>query len=350
MEALIKTLNPLVFFHPEETAFPCSIDNYLQLVDIAQYKDDTSLLAGIGLGTDLQTAFLKAGPFTQATLAAYSATVTDWNGKSLVLQVSDASTAFQRRPLNPLAPVYCSYYHSEQLLYVTYTFFYPLNLGKFLNLGFHQADVEFISFELDATNLSAPPLRVLMSDHGNAEANFVDWVDCAKTTPTPEDPVTRLKIFIALGSHGEHQLPGDQVFFRLAGLGNDVTSDRGATAIFQPALFDGDDITITIPSGFDNSTLYLRPGSIQVDPRFMQWKGKLGANAVNFPNSQPYFRSVAGYGGSAVNAMSLNVYNGYSVFWSVLIVASLVWIFRKPLKRIYRSSIMYLAENAPKQD
>jgi hypothetical protein len=332
IEKIIKDCVPQFYFHPEETSFPCSIDDYLQHVDIASYKYSPSILSSMMLASsDAEVKTLAQGPFTQATLSQYAATVTDWNNISLKHKPAKATPKFIYGPINMKAPTYVNYYTKNGLLYINYTMFYGENVGKlgFLRAGEHQADVEFVTLEINKTTLK--PVRVLMSCHGADEARWSNWSDVQKTTPTISDPTERLKVYVALGSHGNHAIPGKRHAFRIVGLGNDSTDDSGLVLLPTPALFDGDDITITIPSGFNNTRLYLNDNSIQVDNRFMQWKGALGANSVHFPNSQDYFRNTQTYGAHPPINVDRRLVIGFGILLVLLMLAVIYFFFQRQI-------------------
>jgi len=344
MEQLIKDLVPLFHFHPDEKLFPCTIDEYIKRADISLYKENTSLKAKAQLAHAIEVKELKKGPFTQKTLEEFSKNGMDFSVISMKLKDDPEVQEFIYRPLNPKAPVYVNYYTKDDKLYVNFSMMYPMDGGKLgtLAAGSHQSDFEFLIFELDKTTKA--PLRVMFSSHGTAEGRWVPWADCQKTTPTVEDPVVRLKAYVSLLSHGNHYLPGSRVVYRLFGVGNDNTDDRGRTLIPQPALFDGDDIKIDVPVDFNNTRLYLRPDSIQVDNRFMSWKGSLGQDHIHFPNSQGYFRAIDGFGTAPPPNIKQIWTSGAMIALYVIIGLLIIYLLRNPLRKLGSKTFGYLAE------
>lgn len=106
--------------------------------------------------------------------------------------------------------------------YIHYIFFYAFNdsFPVFFNafpMGAHDADIEHITLEVDATNLEIE--RVFYGAHGQGDGKWVRWSKVEKWQNT-ERPV----VYIAKGSHACYPKPG--YFVRFAGAAND-SCNRG---------------------------------------------------------------------------------------------------------------------------
>ena len=198
-EQLLDKFSPVMYLHPDEKYFPCSIDWLLQ----------NSRLLDFTRGTDIS-------PVTHQAL--YDQAVQDNFAKrsdgDLVLSF-DSQVYKGEHPMKNV-PCYALYRVKNSKIYLTYIFLYAKN-GEYsilglANAGQHPADLEHLTLELDS---SQRLIRVMYSAHGSADGRWVKANDV-------EMENGKIVCYMALNGHGLY--PKEGIAFRLFGLANDYLS------------------------------------------------------------------------------------------------------------------------------
>lgn len=210
---LINKWSPIVYLHPEEKYFPCSID----------WLNANSVL--VDHNTQPPTII---NPTTNTSLYNISA---KYNFERRVggdiIQAFTSELYPGQIPINQV-PIYALVRTKNDKLYITYVFVYAKN-GEYSilglsNAGQHPADIEHITVELNSDGSKL--LRVLYSAHAPKDAR---WVNSDKV------PIENGKIVVYSAVNGHGLYPEQGTVFRLFGLTNDYT-EKGIKWEPKPVL------------------------------------------------------------------------------------------------------------------
>jgi hypothetical protein len=198
-DLLIK-YSPILYFHPDEKYFPCSVDWLLQNSRLVNYINNVMVS--------------NIYPVTQRIL--YNQALSDNFKKrsdgSLILSFTEELYRGET-PLNKV-PCYCIYRETDNKIYLTYIFLYAKN-GEYsildlVNVGQHPGDIEHITVELDLYTQNC--IRVLYSAHTNNDSRWVNYSNIEKEND-------KIIVYVALNGHGLY--PKEGIAFRYYGLAND---------------------------------------------------------------------------------------------------------------------------------
>lgn len=199
---LIKKYSPILYFHPDEKYFPCSVDWLLQNSKLVNYNNTNNELNSI------------IYPVSQKML--YNQSLSDNFKKradgSLILSFTEELYRGET-PLNNV-PCYSIYREENNKIYLTYIFLYAKN-GEYsildlVKVGQHPGDIEHITLELDLQTQKC--IRALYSAHTNKDSRWVNFSDIEKEND-------KIVIYVALNGHGLY--PKEGVAVRFYGLAND---------------------------------------------------------------------------------------------------------------------------------
>ncbi len=301
METLIRRYNPILKFHPKEQNYPISIESYLANSDIAYYSPKGDLLS-----------VAQEGPLTQRSLFDFSSRVKDWTGLSLKLR----DKSLYQTSLDSGAPVYVNYFFENDRVYVNFIYLFGWDNGKLwcLNVESHQADLEHLTMEFstEAFQTLAPPNRVYLSTHGQAEGRWMNYSELQKQVVSG---VERPVAYCAQGSHGMYGQPGEVVYFRFGGFGNDNTSDQGPGFVGLPVLVSANQQLPYPHESFNGLAFGLYPfyDSLVGDTRFLSWRGDMGEGHVSMMPQQGWWNTIrTSTGAEAPPSISQNRYRLYT--------------------------------------
>lgn len=210
---LIDKWSPIVYLHPEEKYFPCSVD----------WLNANSVL--IDHNTQPPTIIQ---PVSNTALYNVSSKYNFERRVSGDIVQSFTSELYPGQiPINQV-PIYALVRSLNDKLYITYVFFYAKN-GEYSilglsNAGQHPADIEHITVELNSDGSQL--LRVLYSAHAPKDARWVK----AENVPTEDGKIV---VYSAVNGHGLY--PSEGTVFRLFGLTNDYT-EKGTKWEPRPIL------------------------------------------------------------------------------------------------------------------
>jgi hypothetical protein len=200
-ESLIKKYNPIIYFHPEEKYFPCSIDWLLKNSTLVDFNTIPETKIKSPTNRDMYETSKKYNfkSFTNGDqILSFGNEL--YNGEIPVRDVP-CYVLIKKRP-------------ATDRIYIMYIYLYPYN-GEYDILGIeragsHPADLEHITVEL---NGKGELLRVMYSAHGSKDGRWVT----AKEVPMEGD---RIVAYVAVNGHGLY--PKEGTAFRLFGVANDV--------------------------------------------------------------------------------------------------------------------------------
>lgn len=196
---LISKYNPILYFHPDENYFPCSIEWLLNNSILVDFNTTPQTMINSPSNRDMYEVSKKYN-FKSNTSGQQTLSFTQelYNGQIPIKNV----------------PCYVLVKKRENKIYLIYNYLYAYN-GNYDILGLekvgnHPADLEHITVELDD---SGKLLRVMYSAHGERDGRWVD----AKNVPFEDN---RIIAYVALNGHGLYQREGTAI--RVFGLANDV--------------------------------------------------------------------------------------------------------------------------------
>jgi hypothetical protein len=201
-QALIKRFTPVIWIHPDEKYFPCSIEWLLQHSKLVDFNTNTTI-----------------SPVTQRDL--YTIAQTYGFGRradgDVVLSWSEDMYKGQT-PLSSV-PCYALVRETNDYIYISYIFLFAYN-GEYSILGLaeagmHPGDIEHITVEVDKRTDALH--RVYFSAHGTKDGRWVP----ANEVEIDND---RIVAYNALNGHGLYPHVG--TVFRLGGVANDYL-DKG---------------------------------------------------------------------------------------------------------------------------
>jgi len=214
-EQLAKWFRPIVHFHPKETIWPCSFDDYM----------DNCFLRNRVTGEVLERKV------NSAVLKQYNRDPLD---RQVCLDCDPSFWTQRPKDLNQV-PIYCRVDSSDSIYHwLQYWMIYPYNgalsIGCFTRpdccpsnkaiakAGAHQADVEHLSMYVEkSTNRIA---KVYLSAHGDADGQWFNEQELLL-----QNGGRTLNVYSAYQSHAVYDHPG--CIPRVFGCANDFTSDEG---------------------------------------------------------------------------------------------------------------------------
>lgn len=198
-ESLIQKYNPIVYFHPDEKYFPCSIEWLLRNSTLVDFNTTPETKIKSPTNRDMFEISKKYG-FKSFT-----------NGDQILSFGNELYNG--QIPVRDV-PCYVLIKRKNDKLYITYIYLYAFN-GEYNILGIekagsHPADLEHITVEL---NSKGELLRVMYSAHGSKDGRWV---------PANEVPMedNRIVAYVAVNGHGFYHKEGTA--FRLYGVANDI--------------------------------------------------------------------------------------------------------------------------------
>lgn len=208
-DQLLNKYVPIVYHHPDEKYFPCSIDWLIQNSRLDDFVRGTTISPPTHLDLFNQA---KSDNFAKRS------------DGDLVLSF-DSQVFKGEHPMRNV-PCYALYREKNNKIYLTYIFVYAKN-GEYdilglANAGQHPADLEHLTVELDLATQSL--LRVMFSAHGTKDGRWVNASDIQF-----EDG--KMVSYMALNGHGLY--PKEGIAFRLFGLANDYL---GKGAKWEPKV------------------------------------------------------------------------------------------------------------------
>lgn len=197
IDDLIKKYSPIVYIHPDEKYYPCSIDWLLRYSTLIDFNLNT-----------------RISPVTQKDLFD-TAQRYDFQRRA----DGDVILSFDKEVFkgeHPLSSVPCYAYSrimQDGKIQIQYIFLFAYN-GEYLiagleNAGYHPGDIEHITAELSSTG---ELLRIFYSAHGTKDGK---WLNAKNVTFEDGHPVA----FNALNGHGLYPTLG--LVYRLGGFAND---------------------------------------------------------------------------------------------------------------------------------
>jgi hypothetical protein len=215
LQELANKWSPIIYLHSAEKYFPCSANWLLQNSVLFDFNTNPIIATSPVTNIDMYNLAKKYN-FERRV------------DGDLILSFDNEIYSGE----NPLknVPCYCLIRKQNDKTYITYIFLFTYN-GEYsilglANAGYHPADIEHITVELDSSNNLS---RVFYSAHGVKDGRWVKASDIEM-----EDG--RIVAYMALHGHGLYQQEG--TVFRLYGLANDYL-DKGhrwvpqANLIFQ---------------------------------------------------------------------------------------------------------------------
>ena len=201
ISSLINKYTPVIWVHPDEQYFPCSIDWLIQHSTLVDFNDNT-LLTPV-TQRDLYNIAKKYGFGRRAD-------------GDVVLSFNHQLYKGQT-PLDSV-PCYAISRIRGDKLYITYIFLYAYN-GEYWIVGIapagmHPGDVEHMTAEIDID--SGALLRMFYGSHGTVDGT---WVNAKDIEFLYDHPVA----YQALHGHGMY--PKNGTVFRSAGFTNDHLGD-----------------------------------------------------------------------------------------------------------------------------
>jgi hypothetical protein len=196
-QTLINAYSPVLFFHPNEQYYPCSIEYY--------FKHSTL--------QDSDNNIVSATPLTPQNICSYDVAEME----KTFLKIDKSAWEGPNNILN--TPMYVSVAETINTYILKYIFLYAYNgsykLGSF-NIGGHDCDIEHITIHV-SKNLHTIT-EIFYSAHGTADGM---WVSSANIEFTGSHP----NVYIARGSHATYPTAG--IYYRIFGLANDFTRNDG---------------------------------------------------------------------------------------------------------------------------
>jgi hypothetical protein len=237
--SLLQEHKPLIFLHPDDAYRPSSIEYYLEN---SSGHIDGELVSNIG-------------EITMDNILEYE------NNKDgiISLHIEEEHIYGMSTDINRV-PLYGVVTHGTDKISIQYIMFYPYNgASQPTNLGDHYADFEHITVELDKTTQDV--LRVYLSAHRGRDGLWL------RPDELEYSDNGRMMVYSSENSHAFY--PTADVYHRVGGLANDVTSNNGP-------IWDGEIIEI------DDNTPWNRFG------------GYYGRGSIKSPYNQDWWRTETG--------------------------------------------------------
>jgi hypothetical protein len=217
---LIHMFSPVLFFHPEETYFPISIEQYLSTSSFVynnpEYDEDVLVPPPRTQSTPPKGILLD----TESICRITNTSVYKHSATSVPL-VNHSPTTW-RNHFNQTSPIYTKVTETPTHFLIQYIFLYaynpPYTLGM-LSFGGHDCDIEHITMKILKHVLRID--EIFFSAHRSSDGRWVSRVNL-------EMEYTHPILYIAKGSHAIY--PRESVYFRIFGIANDHTSSKGVVS------------------------------------------------------------------------------------------------------------------------
>jgi hypothetical protein len=198
LQELANKWSPIIYLHSDEKYFPCSANWLLENSVLIDYNTSPTTIISPVTNMDMYNVSKKYN-FERRV------------DGDIILSYDNEIYSGE----NPLknVPCYCLIRKQNDKIYITYMFLFTYN-GEYsilglANAGFHPADIEHITVELDSSyNL----LRVFYGAHGVADGRWIKASDV-------EMDNNKIVAYMSLNGHGLY--PKEGTAFRLFGLAND---------------------------------------------------------------------------------------------------------------------------------
>lgn len=197
---LVNKLSPIIYHHPDEKYYPVSIEWLMKNSTLIDYTTINSPII--------------ISPVSNIDMYEIAAKYNFEQKLDGSILFSFGSELYKGEHPTRNVPCYALIRKIEDKLYITYIYLYAYN-GEYPilgleNAGYHPADMEHMTLELDANTEQL--LRVMYSAHGVKDGRWV----LADQVPMENGKIVA---YMALNGHGLY--PQEGIAFRLGGLSND---------------------------------------------------------------------------------------------------------------------------------
>jgi hypothetical protein len=211
MENLIQKWSPILYFHPDEKYFPCSINWLLSHSKLVEYTENKSE----NTKTYSENVFDKLTNMDLYNLSKTHNFKNKFNGDIILSTTNELNSG--EIPLKNV-PCYALLRRKNSNIYITFIFLYAYNgdynILNIANVGSHPGDLEHMTVELTE---NGDLIRVMYGAHRSENGRWVAKDDI-------EFENGKIVAYVAKNGHGLYHRSGYAI--RLFGLANDGM-DRG---------------------------------------------------------------------------------------------------------------------------
>jgi hypothetical protein len=210
---LINKYSPVIYLHPDEKYFPCSIDWMIKHSTLIDFNTNS-----------------KKSPVTQKDLYDIAQKYNfERRADGDVVLSFDKELYKGEQPLSSVPCYAFSRTMQDGKIQIQYIFLFTYNgeysIANLENVGFHPGDMEHLTVECSSTG---ELLRVFYSAHGTKDGRWVDakdvelldsTIDALSGSESPSAPNRKIVAYNALNGHGLY--PKNGIVFRFGGFAND---------------------------------------------------------------------------------------------------------------------------------